>query len=286
MLTQTIMSDLTLEQAHQCFDGTVGIYQHHSRSCNGPMKFAVYQPPQIKTQAVPVLYFLSGLTCNEQNFITKAGAQYYAAKAGICLVVPDTSPRNTGIPTENDDWVYGSGAGFYVDATEPPWNQHYQMYQYIVEELPSLIAANFSIHSDRQGIFGHSMGGHGALVMGLRNRDRYRSISAFAPICHPSQSDWAKQAFGLYLGHDLAAWQQYDACELVRQCVDERPILVDQGLADPYLSELMPDSLEQACQDAGRSLTLRRHVGYDHSYYFISSFIADHIQFHSKILAD
>lgn len=278
------MSELTLEQSHCCFDGTIGIYQHHSNASNSLMKFAVYEPPQIRDQSVPVLYFLSGLTCTEQNFITKAGAFQSAAQAGICLVVPDTSPRNTGIPTEDDDWVYGSGAGFYLDATEAPWRQHYQMYRYVVEELPALIAANFAICSDRQGIFGHSMGGHGALVIGLRNRDRYRSISAFAPICNPSKSEWTLQAFEKYLGHNPEAWHQYDACEVVQRYHDDRPILIDQGLADPFLADLMPDAFEHACQKMGRSLTLRRHERYDHGYYFISSFIADHIQFHRKQL--
>lgn len=249
------------------------------------MKFAVYQPPQVKTEPVPVLYFLSGLTCTEENFITKAGAQQFAAKYGVMLVAPDTSPRNTGIPGEDDDWDFGTGAGFYVDATQEPWNQHYRMYSYITEELPALIAENFPVKRDRQGIFGHSMGGHGALVCALRNRDRYQSVSAFSPIVAPMRCPWGQKAFTNYLGADQDAWRAYDASELVLTANWNRPILIDQGTADSFLeNQLKPHLFEQACEKVGQPLTLRMQDGYDHSYYFITTFIEDHIRHHAEAL--
>lgn len=278
-------SPLTLHNQSRCFGGTIEFYSHESATCKAPMRFSVYLPPQAQTHPVPVLYFLSGLTCTEENFMVKAGAQRYAAEQGLMLVVPDTSPRQTGIPGEDDDWDLGSGAGFYVDATADPWNPYYQMYSYVTSELPALIAAHFPAQPDRQGICGHSMGGHGALVCGLRHPDRYRSISAFAPIANPSHCPWGQKAFGHYLGADRQAWSQYDATELVLTAHDDRPILIDQGTADPFLeNQLMPDRFEQACIKAGRNLTLRMQTGYDHGYYFIASFIEDHIRYHAEVL--
>ncbi|MBD2122858.1 S-formylglutathione hydrolase [Trichocoleus sp. FACHB-262] len=270
---------------YRCFDGTVGFYSHLSSACNGEMKFAVYQPPQAKTEPVPVLYFLSGLTCTEENFITKAGAQQFAAKHGVMLVAPDTSPRNTGIPSEDEDWDFGTGAGFYVDATQEPWSQHYRMYSYITEELPALIAEHFPVKRDRQGIFGHSMGGHGALVCALRNRDRYLSVSAFAPIVAPIRCAWGQKAFSNYLGADQEQWRSYDASELILRADWQRPILIDQGTADNFLeNQLKPQLFEQACTQVGQPLTLRMQSGYDHSYYFIATFMEDHIRYHAEAL--
>lgn len=287
---------LTVISHSFCFGGIQGAYSHHSNECNSTMKFAVYQPPQAKLGPVPVLYFLSGLTCTEENFMTKAGAQRYAAEHGIMLVVPDTSPRDTGIPDEDKDWDLGSGAGFYVDATAEPWSQHYRMYSYVVEELPQVIAANFPVQGDRQSIFGHSMGGHGALVCALKNPGQYRSVSAFAPIAAPTQCAWGQKALTAYLGPDSSQWAAYDATELVQSESQKRSeseaaplfesILIDQGMADPFLDQkqLLPEAFEAACQQVGQPLSLRKQRGYDHGYYFISSFMADHIQHHAKAL--
>ncbi|MBE9179083.1 S-formylglutathione hydrolase [Oculatella sp. LEGE 06141] len=275
----------TLVSRYMCFGGMVGFYRHPSVVCNSEMKFAVYQPPQAKFEPVPVLYFLSGLTCSEENFMVKAGAQQFAAKYGLMLVVPDTSPRNIGIPGEDDDWDFGTGAGFYVDATTEPWRSHYRMYSYVVEELPALIAGNFRIRGDRQGIFGHSMGGHGALVCALRNPDRYRSVSAFSPIAAPMQCPWGQKAFTNYLGNDIQQWRNYDASELVKLRKLPHPILIDQGTADSFLEkQLLPGVFKQACEQTGQLLTLRMQQGYDHSYYFISTFVEDHIRHHASLL--
>jgi S-formylglutathione hydrolase len=279
-----MQNDVQLRQEHFCFGGKLGFYRHPSQMCNSEMRFAVYQPPQAQTQAVPVLYFLSGLTCTEENFMVKAGAQQFAAHYGLMLVAPDTSPRHTGIPGEDDAWDLGTGAGFYVDATVAPWRDHYRMYSYVVDELPALIATTFPVRRDRQGIFGHSMGGHGALVCGLRNCDRYQSISAFAPIAAPSRVPWGQNAFTHYLGDEPNAWRDYDATELVNRYQHPNPILVDQGMADGYLDQLMPDAFEKACTASGQSLYLRRHAHYDHGYYFIATFIGDHIRHHADIL--
>ena len=268
------------------------------------MKFAVYQPPQAKLGPVPVLYFLSGLTCTEENFMIKAGAQRYAAEHGMMLVAPDTSPRQTGIPGEDEDWDFGSGAGFYVDATAEPWSRHYRMYSYVVKELPQVVAANFPMRGDRQGICGHSMGGHGALICALKNPTQYRSVSAFAPIAAPSQCSWGQKALTGYLGPDQHHWHAYDASLLVKERSHPSgsdgdkgeskstplfpTILIDQGAADPFLAEnqLLPDYFEEACMAAGQPLTLRTHPGYDHSYYFIATFIGDHIQHHAEALTE
>ena len=277
---------IKLNSEYKCFGGKLGFYSHFSSSCNGEMRFAVYQPPQATQKPVPVLYFLSGLACTEENFMVKAGAQQYAAKYGLILVTPDTSPRNTGIFSEDDDWDFGTGAGFYVDATEELWAAHYRMYNYVVQELPALIAQNFAVQSDRQGIFGHSMGGHGALVCALRNPEQYKSVSAFAPIAAPMLCPWGQKAFSGYLGSDRESWRAYDASELVKQVGYHSAILIDQGTADQFLTQqqLLPDVFEQACTAVNQPLILRYQEGYDHSYYFISTFIEDHIRHHAAEL--
>lgn len=270
---------------HRCFDGIQGFYRHASREIGLPMRFSVYQPPAAEKAPVPVLYYLAGLTCTEETFMIKAGAQRIAAEVGLMLVAPDVSPRNTSIPGEADDWEFGAGAGFYIDATRAPWSKHFSMYSYVATELPEIVAANFPVRSDAQGIFGHSMGGHGALTIALKNPGRYRSLSAFAPITAPSCCPWGEKAFLGYLGDDRSAWRQHDATELVRRRPFGRPILVDQGLADKFLpTQLNPDAFEAACREVGQSLTLRRHDGYDHSYYFISTFMEDHLRFHAEQL--
>jgi S-formylglutathione hydrolase len=276
---------INLINEYKCFDGKVSFYSHVSTTCNGEMRFAVYQPPQIQTQSVPVLYFLSGLTSTEENFMMKAGAQKYAAAYGLMLVAPDTSPRNTGIPGEDDNWDFGTGAGFYIDAMQKPWASHYKMYSYVVEELPTLIAANFLIQSDKQGIFGHSMGGHGALICALRNPEKFKSVSAFAPIVAPMCSSWGEKILSGYLGEDKQAWCDYDASELVKKLKYRGNILIDQGTTDKYLVEqLKPELFEQACKEVNQPLNLRYQEGYDHGYYFIASFIEDHIKHHVREL--
>ncbi|MBD2384935.1 S-formylglutathione hydrolase [Cylindrospermum sp. FACHB-282] len=280
------MTNLNLISEYKCFGGKVGFYRHFSSTCNGEMRFAVYQPPQATQKPVPVLYFLSGLTCTEENFMVKAGAQRYAAEYGLMLVTPDTSPRNTGIVGEDDEWDFGTGAGFYVDAITENWHQHYQMYSYVVEELPALINAHFPTQPDKQGIFGHSMGGHGALVCALRNPQLYKSVSAFAPITAPIRCPWGQKAFSRYLGSNQETWMAYDASELVKQVGYHSSILIDQGTADKFLTEqLLPEVFEQACATVNQPLNLRYQTGYDHSYYFISSFIEDHIRHHAVTLA-
>ncbi|AKG20418.1 S-formylglutathione hydrolase [Calothrix sp. 336/3] len=279
------MKDLTLISESQSFGGKLGFYSHFSTTCNAEMRFAVYQPPQAATQKLPVLYFLSGLTCTEENFMAKAGAQRLAAEYGLLLVAPDTSPRNTGILGEDDDWDFGTGASFYVDATQSPWSSHYRMYSYIVQELPALIAANFPIQGDKQGIFGHSMGGHGALICALRNPDLYQSVSAFAPIVAPTRCPWGEKALGGYLGENRQAWCAYDATELVGKYRYHSPILIDQGTADKFLTQqLKPELFAQACAQMQQPLILRYQEGYDHSYYFIASFMAEHMRHHAAIL--
>jgi S-formylglutathione hydrolase len=278
-------NSLRLKSAYRCFDGNVAYYSHFSATCNCEMNLAVYEPPQAKSQPVPILYYLSGLTCSEENFITKAGAQRYAAECGIMLVVPDTSPRNTGIPGEDDAWDLGSGAGFYIDATVEPWKQHYQMYSYITQELPKLIAANFSV-TDKQSIFGHSMGGHGALICALKNPNQYLSVSAFAPISAPISCPWGQNIFTAYLGEDQQKWQDYDASELVKKTQLNSAILIDQGTADSFYQQqqLLPEKFQSACQQVGQSLNLRFQPEYDHSYFTIASFIEDHIRYHATFL--
>lgn len=283
----TTPQTLHLRQEVKCFGGRLGFYSHHSEACQTQMNFAVFVPPQASQGSIPVLYYLSGLTCTEENFITKSGAMRYAAEQGLMLVAPDTSPRGLNLPGEDDDWDFGVGAGFYVDATVEPWAQHYRMYSYVVDELPELIRQHFPANTERQGIFGHSMGGHGALVCALRNGDRYLSVSAFSPIVAPVRSPWGQKAFAGYLGPDKATWDAYDASELVADANFIGNILIDQGTDDSFLeAQLMPQVFEKACSAAGQLLTLRLQPGYDHSYYFIATFMEDHIKHHATALVD
>lgn len=265
------------------FGGWQDVYQHRSAVLGCEMKVAVYLPPQATTQKLPVLYWLSGLTCTEQNFITKAGAQRYAAEHGVILVAPDTSPRGDDV-ADAEGYDLGKGAGFYLNATEQPWAAHYRMYDYIVDELPGLIEAHLPA-TDARSISGHSMGGHGALVIALRNPGRYRSVSAFSPIVAPTRVPWGQKAFSAYLGEDRAGWAQWDASELVAKAAEKLPLLVDQGAGDEFMdSQLQPQWLQAACTAVGHPLQLRLQPGYDHSYYFISSFIGEHIAYHAKAL--
>lgn len=272
----------------RCFGGLQGFYSHASPAIGLPMKFSVYQPPQASQHKVPVLFYLAGLTCTEETFMIKAGAQRVAAQLGLMLVTCDTSPRNTGIPGEADDWEFGSGAGFYLNATREPWSKYFRMYDYVLQDLRQAVLGNFPALAERLAIFGHSMGGHGALVLALRNPQVYRSVSAFAPICSPTRCAWGKKALPRYLGDDPAAWAQYDAVELLRARAGRvfPEILVDQGLADKFLlqGQLLPEQLESACAAAGQPLRLRRHEGYGHDYYFIATCMEDHVRFHAQAL--
>jgi S-formylglutathione hydrolase len=280
------MALLATISRHECFGGVLGYYQHPSSAINGDMRFAVYAPPQAAHGTVPVLYYLAGLTCTEETFVTKAGALEHASRHGLMLVAPDTSPR-VPLPGDRDSWDFGVAAGFYLDATEAPWSQHYKMYSYVVNELPGVIAANFNGDITRSGIMGHSMGGHGALTIGLKNPQQYRSLSAFAPIAAPIQSPWGMKAFTGYLGAYRAAWSQYDATELVKAGKKfASGILVDQGTADKFLDDqLKPGLLDAACKAAGQPLTLNMREGYDHGYFFIQSFIGSHIAWHAQRLS-
>ncbi len=266
-----------------CFGGWQDVYRHRSEVLGCDMTVGVYLPPQVEQGPCPVLYWLSGLTCTEQNFITKAGAQRYAAEHGIILVAPDTSPRGEDV-ADAEGYDLGKGAGFYVNATQAPWASHYRMYDYIVDELPAWVEAD-PMASDRRAISGHSMGGHGALTIALKNPGRYRSVSAFSPIVAPTQVPWGQKAFAAYLGDDREAWKVWDTVELVRQAREQLPLLVDQGDADEFLQgQLKPELLQAAAAEAGHPLTLRLQPGYDHSYYFIASFIGDHIAHHAAAL--
>ncbi len=269
----------------RCFGGKIGFYRHSSATNNCDMQFSVFVPPQAAHGKVPVLTFLSGLTCSEENFMVKSGAQRVAAELGLMLVSPDTSPRGADVPDDPDaDYDFGLGAGFYLNATQAPWSQHYQMYDYVTQELRQIVFEKFPGDPNRHGLTGHSMGGHGALTIGLRNPDIYKSLSAFAPICTTLNSPWGKKALGHYLGDDTSDWSDYDACEVARSVADPgafRKILVDQGTADPYLAEqLRPGLLQAACEHSGLPLQLRFHEGYDHGYYFIATFIEEHLHFH------
>ena len=266
-----------------CFGGWQDVYRHRSEVLGCDMTVGVYLPPQVEQGPCPVLYWLSGLTCTEQNFITKAGAQRYAAEHGIILVAPDTSPRGEDV-ADAEGYDLGKGAGFYVNATQAPWASHYRMYDYIVDELPAWVEAD-PMASDRRAISGHSMGGHGALTIALKNPGRYRSVSAFSPIVAPTQVPWGQKAFAAYLGDDREAWKVWDTVELIRQAREPLPLLVDQGDADEFLQgQLKPELLQAAAAEAGHPLTLRMQPGYDHSYYFIASFIGDHIAHHAAAL--
>ena len=266
-----------------CFGGRQEVWEHQSSVLGVKMRFAVYLPPAAEHGPCPVLWFLSGLTCTEQNVITKGGFQRDCAAHGVILVAPDTSPRGEGV-ADDPAWDLGQGAGFYVNATEAPWSAHFRMYDYVLHELPALVAAHFPTNG-RQGITGHSMGGHGALVLALRNPGRFRSVSAFAPIVAPSAVPWGEQAFGAYLGPNRAAWAAYDATALIAEAAERLPILIDQGGADPFLEgQLQPQRLVAACAEAGHPIYLRMRPNYDHGYYFVASFAAEHIAHHAAAL--
>ena len=270
---------------HGCFGGVQGFYRHASAACGGAMRFAAFVPAAGRERRLPVLFYLAGLTCTEETFTIKAGAQRVAAELGMILVMPDTSPREPQLPGDRDSWDFGQGAGFYVDATQAPWSANYRMFSYVTEELPALVDAHFPVDPARRGVFGHSMGGHGALVAALRRPDVFRSCSAFAPISAPMECPWGHKALGNYLGQDRVAWARYDASALMRDRPLAREILVDQGLADKFLVEqLKPEMLEAAAAASGQKLSLRRHAGYDHGYYFIQSFVADHLAHHARQL--
>jgi len=267
---------------HRLFGGELQRVRHASEACACDMTLAIYLPPQAAQGKVPVLYWLSGLTCTDENFMQKAGAQRFAAELGMALVAPDTSPRGTDLPGEHDSYDLGSGAGFYVNATQKPWAGHYRMYDYVTGELPELVDSNFPV-TDKRGIFGHSMGGHGALVCYFRNPGLYGSVSAFSPICHPSNCSWGRKALTAYLGDDREDWLQYDATHLIGEAQEKLPLLIDQGSEDEFLSDqLKPGALEQAAVAAHYPLELRYQEGYDHSYYFIASFIEDHLRHHAR----
>lgn len=266
--------------------GYLNRYHHESQVCNCKMTYSVYLPPQSRHEKVPALYWLSGLTCTDDNARTKAGAQRYAAEYGIAVIFPDTSPRGHDVTDEADRYDLGQGAGFYINATQPPWSKHYRMYDYVISELPILIEANLPVLPGLKSISGHSMGGHGALICGLKNPDTFRSISAFAPIANPTHCDWGRSCFSHYLGDDETAWQAYDATCLINQGAKVRDILIDQGDADEFLhkGQLLPERFQAACDAQGQPCTVRQQAGYDHSYHFIASFISEHFAFHAKYL--
>jgi S-formylglutathione hydrolase len=278
-------STLKVLSEHACFGGVQGFYEHASEATGTAMRFGVYRPPQTALGRVPVLTFLAGLTCNEETFAIKAGAQRLAADLGLMLVTPDTSPRNTGIEGATGDWEFGEGAGFYLDAMQAPWSTRFRMERWVAEELHELVLREFPARADRAGLFGHSMGGHGALTLALRNPGRWQSVSAFAPICAPAQVPWGQKAFPRYLGDDQSLWDKHDAVALLDAGRRLPPLLIDQGLADKFLdTQLRPELLEVACREANQPLTLRRHAGYDHGYYFIASFVGDHLRHHAQTL--
>ncbi len=280
------MSKPSIERVSEsrCFEGRQIVYQHASEACACTMRFAAYLPPAAERGPVPALYWLSGLTCTEDNFSVKSGAQRYAAELGLALIIPDTSPRGVSIPGEDAQMDVGTGAGFYVNATEPPWSAHYRMYDYIRDELPAVVNANLPVDPERKSISGHSMGGHGAIIIGVGNAQSYRSVSAFAPIAAASQSAWGQHALTAYLGTDRERWSPYDAAAVIRAKPSRHELLVDQGMADPYLEQLRPRELQEACRATGQKLTYRERAGYDHGYYFVSTFIAEHLAFHAAAL--
>lgn len=282
------MASLKQISSVMSFSGLQKVYEHQSEVLKCAMKFAIYLPPLCETKKVPVLYWLSGLTCTEQNFITKAGSQRYAAEQGLAIVAPDTSPRGCGIEGEEDSWDFGTGAGFYVDATEEKWKTNYNMYSYVTKELPTLIKEHFPVLPDKQSIFGHSMGGHGALICALKNPGMYKSVSAFSPICNPMNCPWGQKAFTGYLGPDREEWKEWDATELVKKYKGPplSYILIDVGKADSFLEDgqLLPQNFVDACRQGNVPAVLRVQEGYDHSYYFIASYMSDHILHHSEAL--
>ena len=273
---------MELVQSNRSFDGEQRIYRFNSINLQGESKFGIYLPAQaLAGQSCPTLFYLAGLTCTEETFAIKAHAQRLAAQLGLILVTPDTSPRGEQV-AQGDHWDIGQGAGFYINATQAPWAEHFQMESYVVEELYDLVIQQFAVQAERIGIFGHSMGGHGALTLALKYPEKFKSVSAFAPICAPSQCPWGEKAFSNYLGSDQAEWLKHDATALVQtKTAHFADILIDQGLSDQFYSQLNPALFQQACQAAGQPLTLREHAGYDHGYYFIQSFIDDHLQFHA-----
>ncbi len=282
---------MELLSSHRCFNGEQRFYRHDSTAIGLPMRFSAYLPPQaLAGQRCATLLYLAGLTCSEETFMIKAGAQRLAAELGLILITPDTSPRDANLPGEADSWDFGLGAGFYLDATQAPWAAHYRMYSYITDELCPLLGAELPVNAKRIGIFGHSMGGHGALVLALKRPDLFRSVSAFAPIAAPSLCPWGEKAFSGYLGSERSSWAQWDATELMKrqeQAPYPHGILIDQGLADKFLAEqLHPNQFKAACDQIGQPLTLRLRQGYDHGYYFISTFVEDHLRFHTECLAE
>lgn len=279
------MSQLELISEARCFEGVQRTYRHGSEACRCAMQFAVYLPPAAERGPVPTLYWLSGLTCTEENFSVKSGAQRYASELGLALIIPDTSPRGVDIPGEDDQIDVGAGAGFYVNATKRPWAPHYNMYDYVTRELVDVVNRNLPVDPERKSVSGHSMGGHGAILVGIGNPDAYRSVSAFAPIAGASRSDWGSNAFRAYLGDDPEKWRQYDASELIRAKPSRHELLVDQGTADPFLDKLRPQDLKEACAASGQPLTYRERSGYDHGYYFVGTFIGEHLRFHAAALA-
>lgn len=275
---------LTEIAANKSFGGWHKRFKHFSLTLNCEMMFAIYLPPQAETQKVPLLWWLSGLTCTDENFMQKAGAQKIAAELGIAIICPDTSPRGVNLPGDSDSYDFGVGAGFYVNATQAPWNSHYRMFDYITRELPELASKYFPLDG-KQSISGHSMGGHGALMIALRSPGRYQSVSAFAPITNPVNCPWGQKAFSGYLGDDCEAWNIYDTCHLIASGISKQPLFIDQGNADNFLSvQLKPDALQKACAEHQHPLKMRMHAGYDHSYFFIASFIDDHLRYHAQHL--
>jgi S-formylglutathione hydrolase len=280
------VSELRLRSEQRCFEGVQRFYEHDSRACAGPMRFGVYLPPAaLRGERVPALYYLPGLTCTEETFFIKAGAQRGAAALGLALVSCDTSPRQARFPGDDEAWDFGQGAGFYLDATQAPWSAAYRMFSYVTHELRETVEASVPVRADARGIFGHSMGGHGALTLGLREPELYRSVSAFAPSAAPSQAPWGEKAFSRYLGEDRSAWAEYDAVALLKTRRHPSTLLVDQGTLDKFLcDQLKPELLAAACEASGQPLALRMREGYDHSYYFIASFMDEHLAHHARVL--
>jgi S-formylglutathione hydrolase len=285
-LTGTDQADTAIELVSEtrCFDGRQLVYRHRSAACSCTMRFAVFLPPAAEHGVVPAVYWLSGLTCTEENFSVKSGAQRCAAALGLALIVPDTSPRGVDIPGQDDAMEVGTGAGFYVNATSKPWSAHYRMFDYVTRELVRVVNATLPVDPTRKSVSGHSMGGHGALLAGIRNPREYRSVSAFAPIASASRSAWGRRAFEAYFGQDEKSWLAYDASAVIRSAPSHHELLVDQGMADPFLDQLRPDDLKAACEAAGQPLLLRERPGYDHSYYFVATFIEEHLRFHAAAL--